>query len=75
MLTKIDTDKILGTGLVSALILFITGNVVIVLCGLPPLPMELGNTIVTGLVAYMGRSLADKLACSKHKPDDANNVL
>ncbi|MBR2519685.1 MAG: hypothetical protein IKE46_07875 [Selenomonadaceae bacterium] len=72
MLAKIDTDKILGTGLVSALILFITGNVIIVLCGLVPLPMELGNTIVTGLVAYMGRSLVDKLAGSKNKPDDTN---
>lgn len=65
MLAKIDTDKILGTGLVAALILFIFGNVVIVLCGLTPLPMELGNTIVTGLVAYMGRSLVDKLTVAK----------
>ena len=67
MLSRIDTDKILGTGLVLALILFIFGNVTIVLCGLTPLPMELGNTIVTGLVAYMGRSLVDKLAGTKDK--------
>lgn len=61
MLTNVDTDKILGTGLVTALILFVVGNVILVLCGNSPLPIEFGNTIVTGLVAYMGRSLAEKL--------------
>ena len=70
MLTKIDTDKILGTGLVSALILFIVGNVILVLFGQTPLPMEFGNTIVTGLVAYMGRSLVEKL---RNQKDDVPN--
>ncbi len=70
MLTKIDTDKILGTGLVSALILFIVGNVTLVLFGQTPLPMEFGNTIVTGLVAYMGRSLVEKL---RNQKDDVPN--
>ena len=60
MLNKIDTDKILGAGLVFALILFVVGNVILVLFGNNALPIEFGNTIVTGLVAYMGRSLADK---------------
>ena len=70
MLTKIDTDKILGTGLVSALILFIVGNVTLVLFGQTPLPMEFGNTIVTGLVAYMGRSLVENL---RNQKDDVSN--
>lgn len=65
MLKQIDTDKILGAGLVFALILFVIGNVALVLFGHPPLPIEFGNTIVTGLVAYMGRSLADK-----HRKED-----
>ncbi|MBR3746642.1 MAG: hypothetical protein IKN27_06745 [Selenomonadaceae bacterium] len=70
MLGKIDTDKILGTGLVSALILFVVGNVILVLVGQTPLPMEFGNTIVTGLVAYMGRSLVEKL---RNQKDDVSN--
>ena len=65
MLKQIDTDKILGAGLVFALILFVVGNVILVLCGHDALPIEFGNTIVTGLVAYMGRSLADK-----HRKDE-----
>lgn len=70
MLAKIDTDKILGTGLVTALILFIVGNVFLVLFGHAPLPMEFGNTIVTGLVAYMGRSLVEKL---RNQKEDAQS--
>ena len=65
MLARIDIDKIIGAGLVFALILFVVGNVMLVLCGHEPLPIEFGNTIVTGLVAYMGRSLADK-----HRKDE-----
>ena len=60
MLNRIDTDKILGTGLVAALLIFVVGNVALALIGRDPLPIEFGNTIVTGLVAYMGRSLTDK---------------
>ena len=67
MLSRLDTDKIIGTGLILALILFVVGNVILVLCGHPSLPIEFGNTIVTGLVAYMGRSLADKFRV--HKED------
>ena len=61
MLHKLDTDKILSIGLVTALIIFVVGNVTLVLFGRAPLPIEFGNTIVTGLVAYMGRSFAEKL--------------
>lgn len=67
MFSRLDTDKIIGTGLICALILFVVGNVILVLFGRVPLPIEFGNTIVTGLVAYMGRSLADKLRV--HKED------
>lgn len=67
MLARIDIDKIIGTGLVAALILFVVGNVILVLFGHDALPIEFGNTIVTGLVAYMGRSLADKLRLHKEE--------
>ena len=53
-----DTDKILGTGLIATLIIFIVGQFCALLCGCETLPMEIGGTIVTGLVGYMGRSLA-----------------
>ena len=65
-----DTDKILGTGLVLALILFVFGNVILALFDCQTLPMEIANTTVTGLVAYMGRSLADKLTSKGNKPDE-----
>lgn len=60
-MTTLDTDKILGTGLIIALNLFLLGEFIIVVAGYKPLPMEIAGTIVTGLVGYMGRSLVEKL--------------
>ena len=70
-MTTWDTDKILGSGLVLALILFLIGEFIIVAAGYKPLPMEIAGTIVTGLVGYMGRSLAEKL---KSKTPDNDSV-
>ena len=69
-----DTDKILGTGLAFALIIFIVGQFVALIAGYKPLPMELGTTIVTGLVGYMGRSLAEKLKKDEPPKDDSKPV-
>lgn len=68
-MTNWDTDKILGTGLVLALILFLFGEFVAVITGHEPLPMEIAGTIVTGLVGYMGRSLAEKLKTNERNDD------
>lgn len=71
-MTTWDTDKILGTGLVLALIIFILGEFITVITGHEPLPMEIAGTIVTGLVGYMGRSLAEKLKSNDNNGDDKN---
>ena len=66
-----DTDKILGTGLIVTLIIFIIGQFCALLFGCEPLPMEIGGTIVTGLVGYMGRSLTGKIKQTS-PPEDKN---
>ena len=65
-----DTDKLLGAGLVVALLLFLFGQFVALVAGYKPLPMELAGTIVTGLIGYMGKSLVDKLK-QNDKPADS----
>jgi len=69
-----DTDKILGSGLVLALILFLLGEFITVITGHQPLPMEIAGTIVTGLVGYMGRSLAEKLKTTDNNRETKNTV-
>lgn len=55
-----NTDKIIGAGLIIALILLVIGNVVVgLITGLYP-PTDLPMNIVTGLAGYMGRSLLEK---------------
>lgn len=59
-----DTDKIIGAGLIFALIVYILG-VFIVACLIGiTLPLDVPGNIVTGLAGYMGRTLLDK---GKHK--------
>ena len=69
-----DTDKILGTGLIATLIIFIVGQFCALLCGCETLPMEIGGTIVTGLVGYMGRSLAEKIKQNPHEGNKDNKA-
>lgn len=57
---NLDIDKILGAGLVLALILFLIGQFACILFDKTPLPMELGCAIVTGLIGYMSRKGDDK---------------
>ena len=60
MLKNWNTDKIIGAGLILALLILILGNITITLytgkCPTTDLPMN----IVTGLAGYMGRSLLEK---------------
>lgn len=58
-----DTDKIIGTGLITALWLYmLIVCVVIIGCG-KVLPLDPASNIIACLAGYMGRSIADK-----HKP-------
>lgn len=60
MLKTWNTDKIIGAGLILALIILICGNTAITLAtGLIP-TSDLPMNIVTGLAGYMGRSLLEK---------------
>ena len=55
-----DTDKIIGAGLVAALLVIVIGNIAITfMTGATP-STELPGNIVTGLAGYMGRSLLEK---------------
>lgn len=61
-----NTDKIIGAGLILALVIVVVGNICVALyTGTYP-PTDLPMNIVTGLAGYMGRSLLEK-----HKKDDA----
>lgn len=56
-----STDKIIGAGLILALILIVIGNISVALfTGTYP-PTDLPMNIVTGLAGYMGRSLLEKV--------------
>lgn len=58
---KLDTDKIIGAGLVLALLIKIGGDIAVALLTGSAPSSELATTIVGGLVGYMGRDLAAKL--------------
>ena len=55
ILMHVETDDLIGIGLVVALIIFVCGQFVLVLYDRTPLPMELGITISTGLLGYLGK--------------------
>ena len=56
-----STDKIIGAGLILALIFIVIGNISVALfTGIYP-PTDLPMNIVTGLAGYMGRSLLEKV--------------
>lgn len=58
---NLETDKIIGIGLITALVLKITGDIVVTLYGMNVPAADLATNIVSGLVGYMGRSLLDKM--------------
>ena len=55
-----NTDKIIGAGLIVALLLKITGDVAVAIINGNSPPSDLPMNIVTGLAGYMGRSLLEK---------------
>lgn len=63
-----NIDKVLGAGLVAALLIFFIGQFTCLLCDKPPLPMEIANTIAGGLIGFMS-----KLVFQNRKDDDNDN--
>lgn len=58
---KIDTDKILGAGLIVVLLVKIIGDIAVtLLVGSPP-NHEFASNLASGLVGFMGRDLALKM--------------
>lgn len=66
---SIDTDKIIGAGLIAALLLKIFGDVVITILGFSVPAGDLATNIVACLAGYMGRSLLEKIRHGGY-PDD-----
>lgn len=62
-----DTDKIIGAGLIIALIFYFTTVLIIAIVRGEIMPLEVASNIITGLIGYMGKTLFDKM---KHAPDD-----
>ena len=67
-ITTWDTDKIIGTGLVLALIIYMIIVGVVAVLKETVLPLDVASNIAVGLTGYMGRSLVEKLK----KPDKTN---
>ena len=55
-----NTDKIIGAGLVLALLILIIGNIIFAMYTGKFPTTDLPMNIVTGLAGYMGRSLLEK---------------
>lgn len=68
MLERWDVDKIIGTGLIVALLVKILGDFTVMLFTGSMPNSDLATNIVACLAGYMGRSLAEKL-----KKGDFNN--
>lgn len=61
-----DTDKIIGTGLVFALIAYMIIVGTVAFFKDTVLPLDVASNIAVGLTGYMGRSLVEKL--KQHPP-------
>ena len=62
-----DTDKIIGTGLVLALIVYMIIVGVVAFFKETTLPLDVASNIAVGLTGYMGRIRIEK---SKQQPHD-----
>ena len=70
MFNNCDVDKIIGTGLIVALLVKIIGDfAVMILIGSTP-NSDLATNIVACLAGYMGRSLAEKLKKGDFRNDN-----
>ena len=61
MMNKWDTDKIIGAGLIVALIFYFVVITIVAVVKDTLLPLDVASNIVTGLAGYMGRSLLEKI--------------
>ena len=62
-----DTDKIIGAGLIVALIFYFVTVLIIAIVRGEIMPLEVAGNIITGLIGYMGKTLIDKI---RPKSDD-----
>ena len=60
-MNKWDTDKIIGAGLIVALIFYFVVITIVAVVKDTLLPLDVASNIVTGLAGYMGRSLLEKI--------------
>ena len=65
-----DTDKIIGAGLIVALIFYFIVVLTIAIVRGQIMPLEVASNIITGLIGYMGKTLLDKV---KQAPDKNQN--
>ena len=65
-----DTDKIIGAGLIFALVMYLLIVGVIAFFRETVLPLDVAGNIVTGLAGYMGRNLLNK----KNKGEEDDNL-
>ena len=68
-----NTDKIIGFGLIIALLVKIGGDISIFLITGSFPSSDLPMNIVTGLAGYMGRSLLEKKKDDSIKKDEGDN--
>ena len=68
-----DTDKIIGAGLIVALIFYFVTVLIIAIVRGEIMPLEVASNIITGLIGYMGKTLVDKFRQNTNdkKPVDA----
>lgn len=66
-----DTDKILGAGLIVALIFYFIVVLIIALFNKELLPLDVASNIITGLIGFMGKTLIDKHRIPPENEHDA----
>ena len=60
-----DIDRIIGAGLIFALVFYFVVVLVVTLTTGKVLPLDVASNIVTGLIGYMGKNLVDKIRGDK----------
>ena len=65
-----DTDKIIGAGLIIALLFYFVVVLLIALFNRELLPLEVASNIITGLIGYMGKTLVDKFRQHDENPNE-----
>lgn len=71
-MSRWNTDKIIGAGLIVALIFYFVVITVVAVVNDTLLPLDVASNIVTGLAGYMGRSLLEKPRPNDDKSKNEN---